>query len=107
MKTCFLFLECFALAYIVGHSKISLPLRVFLGGIPDQKTPIKPLFGYFGSFLCELLECCACFGFWEGWVLGFGAFWGFWTLPFEINPVALGLLVCGSNFVLSRLTRLA
>ncbi len=127
-------LGAFGLAYIVGHSVISLPFRTWLGGTPEKQLPspgnftnsttprpghIEPAkpgaLGAFGDFLCSLIECPACFGFWCGvavgllgmislppdWALNGGFFvrWIGW-------PIALGCITAGSNFGLSRLTRL-
>lgn len=104
-------LGSFGLAYIVGHSTISLPLRILLGGTKGSAevdggmgyvTPPKPgAFGPAGEFLCELLECPACLGFWTGLVGGLTVF----TLPL-VASFGLGLVVSGSNFILGRFTRL-
>lgn len=121
----------FGLAYIVGHATISLPLRKVLGGVPfrvrvkgeiiegvsleDAKlldgatiTPARPgAFGPAGDFLTTLLECPACFGFWIGFIAGL---LGMLAPPPELSafgwPITLGCLTSGSNFALSRLTRL-
>lgn len=47
----------FGLAYIVGHSLISVGVRRWL----YERRP----------FLVDLLECPACFGFWSGGLVGF------------------------------------
>jgi len=114
----------FGLAYIVGHSAISLPFRTWLGGTPPKEslnvglngtanpmiTPGKAgALGPLGDFLCALIECPACFGFWCGLLLGFV---GLIFPPAELElvhhtwPVMLGCYTAGSNFALSRLTRL-
>lgn len=51
---------CFGLAYIVGHARVSLPIREAVAQA-----------GVFGRVFVELLECPACFGFWEGVALAF------------------------------------
>jgi hypothetical protein len=104
-------LGAFGLAYIVGHSTISLPIRILLGGTKGSAevhegmgfvTPPKPgSFGPAGEFLCELLECPACFGFWTGLVSGLTLF----SLSLGAS-FGLGLVVSGSNFILGRFTRL-
>lgn len=125
-------LAAFGLAYICGHSTISLPLRKWMGGTPfrvrvkgeiiegvspedaklldgAQLVPAKPgAFGPFGDFLTSLIECPACFGFWIGLVAGLT---GFVPMPHEgisafAWPMTLGCITAGSNFGLSRLTRL-
>ena len=108
----------FGLAYIVGHSVISLPLRSWLGGHPGgaevdggfgKVTPPKPgALGQFGELLCTLLECPSCFGFWTGLVAALlypEQVRGF--LPFSPVWFTLALVTTGSNFILARLTRLA
>lgn len=116
-------LFAFGLAYIVGHSTISLPFRIFLGGTPAKhfdpldlasttsaSVPAKPgALGPLGDFLCALIECPACFGFWIG--LGYG-FTGLLAPPADLIavhylwPVMLGCVTAGSNYAVSRLTRL-
>jgi hypothetical protein len=105
---------CFGLAYIVGFSVISLPVRNLLGGIPelrDEDRVVVPaqrgLLGTPGEWLCKLLECPACFGFWTG------ALWGPYLVgldaatPGLFNKVLLlGCMVAGSNFTVAKLTRL-
>ncbi len=118
----------FGLAYIVGHSTISLPFRTWLGGTPEKQMPspgnytnsltprpghIEPArpgkLGPLGDFICALIECPACFGFWCGVVFGFI---GLIFPPPELElirytwPIVLGCYTAGSNYGLSRLTRL-
>lgn len=113
-------LAAFGLAYIVGHSAISLPIRLKLGGVPAKFVPaekegdqpktipaIPGAFGPAGDFLVVLLECPACFGFW----LGIGAAYAGVTFPDfpaipHVWPVMLGCLTAGINFILGRLTKL-
>lgn len=106
----------FGLAYIVGHSVISLPLRIALSGLPEMRDEdgrvlrgrIPGKIGPLGDFLGALIECPACFGFWEGvaasviifappepgWLARIG-----WAL-------AVGCITSGFNFIVGRLTRL-
>jgi len=102
-------LAAFGLAYIVGHSKISLSFRLLLGGRPaddpTQYSPparpeILPLIPVAGPWLVDLLECPACFGFWEGFIGSFVL-----GQAFEAAVLA-GCAVAGSNFILGRATRL-
>ncbi len=57
------FLGAFGLAYIIGGSAISAPLRSWIGGPLDKPRP------YFGLVIA-LLECPACFGTWTGAFFG-------------------------------------
>lgn len=92
----------FGLAYIVGHARITFPFRLVLGG--DETT--KPAVPVLGPFFIEMLECPACFGFWEGLLAG--ALWvpGPKTLSAFAWCVALGCATSGTNFILGRITRL-
>lgn len=63
------------LALFVGHSKLSLPFRYWLGGSVADNKP--PKFGKLGTWLTDLLECPMCLGFWTGltWGLLMGEGW--------------------------------
>ncbi|MFZ2152131.1 MAG: hypothetical protein WAV09_03425 [Minisyncoccia bacterium] len=111
-------LAAFGFAYVLGHATISLPFRTWLGGIPakepdgilmlEGRQAVPGALGPIGDFLCAMIECPACLGFWTG--LG----WGLAKmvppppemLPFAW-PITLGFIVSGSNFALSRLTRIS
>jgi hypothetical protein len=109
-------LGAFGLAYIVGHSAISLPVRIALSGLPEQRdgngaivVPRRPgKFGPLGDFLGALIECPACFGFWEGVAASFIIFghqdagW----LACAGWAVAVGCITSGFNFIAGRLTGL-
>jgi len=109
-------LGAFGFAYIAGHSKITLPLRAVLGGVPggtDEsgavRLPVPGMLGPAGEWLCALLECPACLGFWTGAALAFfgvipGGQSGF--LSHLLACVGYGCVVAGSNFILGRATRL-
>lgn len=105
------FLGAFGLAYIVGHSTLSLPFRQWLGGNPIAEPPQPGALGPFGDFLCALIECPACFGFWIGLIAGklilipeslegapfsTRAAWALW----------FGCVTSGTNYILGRLTSL-
>ena len=90
------FVSAFGLAYIVGHSKISLPLRTLVGGTPSGAPPLFPG----AAMLIEMLECPACFGFWIGLVYGSGREGTF------RGAVLWGLATSGVNFALGRWTKL-
>ena len=114
-------LAAFGLAYVVGHSTISLPFRTWLGGTPEKVegvdvdtkglkiTPAKPgAMGPLGDFLCSLIECPACFGWWTGLIAGCCGFVS--TAGLDIStfgwPLTLACVTSGSNYALGRLTRL-
>lgn len=98
-------LAAFGFAYIMGHSVISLPVRVLLGGA-DHPKPFEPLIPYVGPFLVALVECPACLGWWTGVGIALvtSPAIGFWPTVFE--AVRMGCMVSGSNFVLGRVTGL-
>lgn len=89
-------LAAFGLAYIVGHAKISLFFRVLIGGTPSGGKPLIPVVG---PFLVDLVECPACFGFWEGLAYG-------WITTNFVGGLWFGCLTSGSNFLLGRFTKL-
>jgi hypothetical protein len=119
-------LAAFGLAFIIGHSKISLPFRRMLGGTPA--LPANPLsfefpegrpgvpgkFGPLGDFLCELIECPACFGFWIGFTNGILILAGVNLFNIELAPgepsrflpIVLGCITSGVNFLGARATGL-
>lgn len=112
-------LAAFGLAYIVGHSTISLPLRKYLGGssaefivegveVKGSKPPVPGALGPIGDLLCALMECPACFGFWIGAVVAVTIRdVGIDGTSFLSSPFVLGCYTSGTNFVLARLTRLS
>lgn len=105
-------LGAFGLAYIVGHSSISRPVRVLLGGVPAApelgRAAVPGMFGPVGEWFCELLECPACFGFWTGLVGGFTVLRADdLSAPAQFGwCVWVGCVTTGFNFILGRLTRL-
>lgn len=99
----------FGLAYIVGHSGISLPFRMLLDPGEKLASPGDAA----RSFVLMLLECPACFGFWTGVFAGMlylgvdGAYYpkeG--ALAKFLFAAGLALYTTGSNFILARLTNL-
>ena len=99
----------FGLAYIVGHSVISLPLRLAVDPGPEIKTQRD----VFWSWFLMLIECPACFGFWTGLFAGmlYAAADGphyprEGALAKLLWAVGLALFTTGSNFILARLTSL-
>lgn len=104
-------LAAFGLAYIVGHSTISLPFRVWLGGVPAKpEVPLLPqpgALGPIGDWVATMLECPACFGFWIGLCSAIaGVAFPEWTVNRYLWPVVLGCITSGSNYIIGRLTRL-
>jgi ribose/xylose/arabinose/galactoside ABC-type transport system permease subunit len=84
----------FGLAYIVGHSRISRPVRLALH---DSGGPALRL-------LVEILECPACFGFWTGLIAGTVL-----TITRHeplIVSIGVGCYTTGSNFLIGRATGL-
>jgi hypothetical protein len=71
-------LAAMGLAWIVGHSAISLPLRTAL----HRRSP----------FLVELLECPGCFGFWTGLAVGLVQD-PWWALPFALFTSATNTIL--------------
>lgn len=121
MNTVLFFLGQFGFAYIVGHSAISAPFRYLFSPemyVPEgQDAPPEPVPGRLNAarhWLTSLLECPACLGFWTG---GFGAvLFGSAVgivahapdnaLDRMVLFVFFGCCTAGSNFLLSRLSRL-
>ena len=85
-------LAAFGLAYILGHSRITLYTRTRLAAL-----------GWFSRWMVELVECPACLGTWLGFAAGF-----FWPhlAPLGWAPLALALWTCGANYLLGRATGL-
>lgn len=81
-------LAAFGLAWIVGHSKISL--------LPREWVATK------SRFLVSLLECVGCFGVWQGLAahmldLQFVRLFNDWR-----DAIMLALFTCAGNLVLGR-----
>lgn len=95
-------LAAFGLAYIVGFSKISLPFRIALTP-GDHKQGL--VFWCMRTFV-EMIECVACFGFWEGVVM---AQLGVWA-PFGVSfwqTIAAGCLVSATNLILAGIAKIS
>lgn len=90
---------CFGLAFVIGQSKISLPLRLLLEPQDDRQV--------FRVWVTLLLECPACLGFWFGLIYGLatGFTFGF-PLMGPMGAVGLALYTCGANLLLSALSGL-
>jgi hypothetical protein len=83
----------FGFVYIVGHARISLPVREWIATTP------------FAAVLA-LIECPACLSWWCGLGAGFG---GFAPIPFPsltVAAFALAFYSAGSSYLLARLTGL-
>jgi hypothetical protein len=85
-------IAAFGLAYIVGHSEITLGLRRYLA---DGNA--------FAQFVLALMECPACLGFWIGICAGLNTPWFGRSVSIA---VCAGLYTCGANFILGRTTGL-
>jgi len=86
-----LFLQVFAvfgLAYIVGHSQISLWFRTWL-------YPKHALAAWF----VDMLECAGCFSFHAGWI-------GSLLHLFPFHPLTAACFFCGTSITLALLTGL-
>lgn len=89
------------LAYIVGHSAISQPIRDWLLDVGEMRTIRRALCVTFVT----LIECPVCFSTWVGLivgVLGATSFGGFYCLI----PISLACYSAGTSFALGRFTRL-
>jgi hypothetical protein len=115
MQLALWFLAAFGFAFVVGHSRISLPLRQWLGGwIESGATPHVesgevvghitthlPAIRVLGPFLVALAECPGCLGWWLG--LGAGAL-GLVVLPFPfaVSVAVLAFATSAVNLLLSK-----
>lgn len=92
----------FGLAYIVGHSAISLPFRQALA--PEE---VKTVGHAFRQFIITLLECPACLGFWAGavsiWLVSMVVVL---PVPLYVAAPAAAVVTCGANYIVARLTSL-
>lgn len=102
-------IAAFGLAYIVGHSGISLPFRMLLDPGEELISPTQAA----RSFVLMLIECPACFGFWTGVFAGMLYLWIDGAYYPKEGPLAkflfafgLALYTTGSNFILARFTNL-
>ena len=109
----------FGLCYVVGGSKLSLPLRnawarwagvvTLVNDVTDEAAQVlsasKPRWR---ALLLDLVECPACLGVWIGIVTGFvvGHVWFFTTAQAALFALALGCYTGGVNYLLGRLTGL-
>lgn len=93
------FLAAFGLAYIVGHSVISQPVRTFIGGPVDKPR------AYLGLFIA-LIECPACFGTWIGLVAGAIYPILFWSASWWVGAIVGACATAGVNFMLGTWTGL-
>jgi len=86
----------FALTWIIGDSKISLPFRMVID--PGEiKTPLDAA----RAWLLMLLECPGCLGFW----LGIAALYFHVAPEFEwgfLGAIECGLFTAGACLLLAR-----
>lgn len=109
-------LASIGLSFIVGFSKISLPLRVLvggrtahvvIGGHPEVTPTVRPLVPWLGPWLVALLECPGCLGFWVGvftWCFRSELGLTFFSEPSHFFPTAFvwGLVTCATNMLGAR-----
>lgn len=109
------FFASFGLSFILGQSKISLPLRRMLGGEialelmqatvvytdttveelkaarvkagRDPDWDYKPLVPVVGPFLVALWECPGCLGWWTGAIVG-----AIWPEFLQLNAIGIDAL---------------
>jgi len=108
-------LAAFGLAYIIGHSTITLPFRTWLIGpmrldrqVNDQDQIVSEHWApevWWRGKVVQFLECPACLGFWEGvaggiWSAAAGG--GSSAVPPWSLPIAAALYTCATNFLLAR-----
>lgn len=93
----FFALASFGLAYIVGHSKISLPFRMLLDPTTDTMK-----WRHTRTWFLALLECPACLGFWEGLLYGLIVRPAWNPHPWYV----LALIICATNLYLAKITGL-
>ena len=78
-------LVIFGLAWVIADSKISYPLREWVGAR--------------SSFLLDLLECPACLSFWLGAASALLSGWGF------VRSITFGFAATGCSLVLFLLVK--
>lgn len=87
----------FGLAYIVGFSKLSLPVRSLIAPPAGTTADSASLKDVVRLALVTLLECPACFGFWVGLIYGFAC-----HPKWAPDALGLALFTCGSNYLLAK-----
>lgn len=101
MKDAFILLALFGLAYIVGHSKLSLPVRLAIEPPDEPKNFMWAIRSLFNT----MIECVACFGFWQGLFVSWVGFWapfgGSWW-----QIIATGCLVAATNLLMGAWAKL-
>lgn len=112
-------LAAFGVAWIVGYSTISLPIRKWLGGYQRdvkthllnggvdravEKVPghVRPL----GPFVCKLLECPGCLGFHLGWIYELTNGPTGVVGPRWFQILVMGAAFAASNYLLGKISRL-
>lgn len=94
------FLAAFGFAYVIGHSKISLPFREVLAPPVDVTSPSV----WARHTLLSLMECAPCCGFWTGIVtakLGLMGFTNDWP-----TAIILGFITVATNLLAATITKL-
>ena len=100
------FAAAFGFCYVVGHSKVSYRIRVFIGGreperVGDVDVGAQPPALKIGPALISFLECPAWIGWWVGAL----------AAPLILNDfnaiaaiILLAFSTSGVNFALGRMT---
>ena len=88
-------LAAFGLAFVAGHSEISVQLRDWI-----HKR------GRVGYWLVKMIECPACLGFHIGWIYALAVRPDFLIIEPWKAAALLAFSTSGSNFVLGRITGL-
>lgn len=82
----------FGLAWVVGHSKISLPFRLWFAKL-----------GPFGLLFVTMLECVGCFSFHIGWITWLAGIrlTGSWSHTW-LDVIVAALYTAASSLVIGR-----
>lgn len=95
----------FGLAYILGHSWLTLGVRRWLAGVPPNPREASPGIAPRGKvvlFFVNLIECPACLSFWLGLASGY------WNLNIHLvnNLVTFALCAVAFSFTIGTFTGL-
>lgn len=101
-------LASFGFAFVVGYSKISLPLREWLAHISSLDLIANPTWAKVSTrWLLALLECPACVSFWLGFFATILAPTSIVSdTPILLSALFLGLANCGAVLALGMVTGL-
>lgn len=107
-------LAAFGVSYVIGHSRISLPIRNWIGGwveggrtvLGKQVAPAteaaaiakRNTMQHAAAWFLTLVECYACSGFWVGFAYGVA------TAKGATTTLTYAFAACGSNLLLGLLS---